>query len=229
MAPRSLFVVAGLPTLNRKQGLTPRSLGLGGFVFTHGHFGFHKKRAAPVCMILVISLEAHPRPGAIKATQATQATDLMVFPAPEPAGSGRAQTPPLATFPPTGEFPKTERGPISTTGPLSHYVTEPGDSCGQINPFLPTRRRPTVDHSLVGRGAQRQALRARLPDGHKPQCPSTPCPPVDGEVVARITQFAYCSAGRPNAPPVPVNVSRREGPPNADREYGWLVLIVVVW
>ena len=52
--------------------------GFGGFVFTHGHFGFHKKRAAPVCMILVIFLEARPRAGAIKATQAT---DLMVFPA----------------------------------------------------------------------------------------------------------------------------------------------------
>ncbi len=26
MAPRSLFVVAGPPTLNRKQGLTPQSL-----------------------------------------------------------------------------------------------------------------------------------------------------------------------------------------------------------
>jgi hypothetical protein len=55
--------------------------GFGGFVFTHGHFGFHKKRAAPVCMMLVISLEARPRAGAIKATKATQATDLMVFPA----------------------------------------------------------------------------------------------------------------------------------------------------
>ena len=53
--------------------------GFGGFVFTHGHFGFHKKRAAPVCMILMIFLEARPRAGAIKATQAT---DLMVFPAP---------------------------------------------------------------------------------------------------------------------------------------------------
>ena len=36
-----------------------------------------KKRAASVCMILAISLEARPRAGAIKATQATQATDLM--------------------------------------------------------------------------------------------------------------------------------------------------------
>ena len=52
--------------------------GFGGFVFTHGHFGFQKQRAAPVCMILMIFLEARPRAGAIKATPAT---DLMVFPA----------------------------------------------------------------------------------------------------------------------------------------------------
>src|SRR5271157_3436060 len=78
---------------------------------------------------------------------------------------------------------------------------------------LPARRRLTVDHSLVAGAAQRQWLQACLPDGHKPQCPSTPCPPVDEEVVARITQFAYFSAGRHNAAPLPVNVSRREGPP----------------
>ncbi len=48
------------------------------FVFSHGHFGFHKKSAASVCMILVISWEARRRAGAIKATQAT---NLMVFPA----------------------------------------------------------------------------------------------------------------------------------------------------
>ena len=52
--------------------------GFGGFVFTHGHFGFQKQRAAPVCMILMIFLEARPRARAIKATPAT---DLMVFPA----------------------------------------------------------------------------------------------------------------------------------------------------
>ena len=52
--------------------------GFAGFVFTHGHFGFQKQRAAPVCMILMIFLEARPRAGAIKATPAT---DLMVFPA----------------------------------------------------------------------------------------------------------------------------------------------------
>ena len=52
--------------------------GFGSFVFTHGHFGFQKQSAAPVCMILMIFLEARPRAGAIKATPAT---DLMVFPA----------------------------------------------------------------------------------------------------------------------------------------------------
>ena len=54
------------------------TVSFGGFVFTHGHFGFQKQRAAPVCMILMIFLEARPRAGAIKATPAT---DLMVFPA----------------------------------------------------------------------------------------------------------------------------------------------------
>ena len=48
------------------------------FVFSHGHFGFHKKSAASVCMILVISWEARRQAGAIKATPAT---NLMVFPA----------------------------------------------------------------------------------------------------------------------------------------------------
>src|SRR5271165_2714083 len=38
------------------------------------------------------------------------------------------------------EFPKTERDPISTSGPSIQYVTEPGDSCGQINPFFLSRR-----------------------------------------------------------------------------------------
>jgi hypothetical protein len=35
----------------------------------------------------------------------------------------------------------------------TQYVTEPGDSCGQIYPFFPTRRRSTLDHSLVAGGA----------------------------------------------------------------------------
>src|SRR5271157_4101753 len=39
------------------------------------------------------------------------------------------------------------------------YVTEPGDSCGRINPFLPTRCRPTVEHSLAAGDAQRRGSR----------------------------------------------------------------------
>ena len=54
--------------------------------------------------------------------------------------------------------------------PLYLLFTEPGDSCGQINPFSPARRRPTVDHSLVPRGTRRHPLQACLPDGHQPQC-----------------------------------------------------------
>ena len=60
---------------------------------------------------------------------------------------------------PTCELVKTERDPISTSGPVYiQYVTEPGDFCGETNRFLPARRRPPVDHSLVAGGAQGQWL-----------------------------------------------------------------------
>jgi len=42
------------------------------------------------------------------------------------------------------------------TAPLFQYVTEPGNLFEQINLFLPARRRPNVDHSLVAGGARRQ-------------------------------------------------------------------------
>ena len=64
---------------------------------------------------------------------------------------------------------KTERGPISTSGPSISLCTEPGDSCTQIHPFLPTRRCSPVDRSLVAGGAPRQWLQACLPDTHRPQ------------------------------------------------------------
>ena len=85
-----------------------------------------------------------------------------------------AAPPPLATAchrPPYCQSPNGARSRRTT--PYIHYITEPGDSCGQINLFLPTRRSPTVDHSLVAGGAQRQWLRACLPDGHQPQWPSS--------------------------------------------------------
>src|SRR5208337_2323853 len=75
----------------------------------------------------------------------------------------------------TAEFPKTERDPISTSGPSISLFTEPGDSFGQINPLLPTRRRPPVDRSLVARAARRQWIQACLPDGYHPQCLSFSC------------------------------------------------------
>ena len=71
---KNLALHTALPVVDGFGGFA----GFGGFVFTHGHFGFQKQRAAPVCMILMMSLEARPRAGAIKATPAT---DLMVFPA----------------------------------------------------------------------------------------------------------------------------------------------------
>ncbi len=73
---------------------------------------------------------------------------------------------------PAQRLPKTELGPISTSAPSISLFTEPGDSCGQINPFSPTRRRPTVDYSLVAGGAQRHQFQACLPYGHHAQCRS---------------------------------------------------------
>jgi hypothetical protein len=49
-----------------------------------------------------------------------------------------------------------------------------GDSRGKINPFLPTRCRPTVEHSLAAGDAKRQWLQAHLPNGHQPQCLFSP-------------------------------------------------------
>ena len=74
--------------------------------------------------------------------------------------------PPLATAchrPPDFERPNGTRS--RRAAPLFHYVTDPGNFFGQINPFLPARRRPTVDHSLVAGGAQRHfpCLRATMP------------------------------------------------------------------
>src|SRR5271157_2027405 len=64
---------------------------------------------------------------------------------------------------------KTERGPIWTSGPSISLCAEPGDSCAQIHPFLPTRRCSPVDRSLVAGGAPRQRLEACLPDTHRPR------------------------------------------------------------
>ena len=101
-------------------------------------------------------------------------------------------SPPLATrhspLPPTTlprwrlhdtdrRLSKTERGPISTSGPSISLCAEPGDSCAQFNPFLPTRRRSPVDRSLVAGGAPRQRLEACLPDAHRPQRLFSRCSP----------------------------------------------------
>ena len=67
---------------------------------------------------------------------------------------------------------KTERGPISTSGPSISLCAEPGDSCPQINPFLPTRRCSPVDRSLVAEALNPSLLQACLPDGHtRNDCP----------------------------------------------------------
>ena len=57
------------------------------------------------------------------------------------------------------------------------YVTEPGYLFGEIKLFLPTRCRPTAEHSLAAGDALRQWLQARLPDGHTAHCPFSACSP----------------------------------------------------
>ncbi len=95
---------------------------------------------------------------------------------PVPAGSGPAQTLPRWLLPATDRrIGKDRTGPNLEEWPFyMQYVTESGDCCGKIDPFLPTRCPPTVDHSLAAGDAQRQWLQARLPDGHQPQCQSLP-------------------------------------------------------
>ena len=115
---------------------------------------------------------------------------------PGPAVSGRPQTLPHWLLPDTDRrFVKDRTGSNLDERPsYIEYVTEPGDSCGKIKPCFPTRRRRTLDHSLVARGAQRQSLQACLPDGHQPQCRFSP----------RFPDFAqavwYSVPGTPSSP-----------------------------
>jgi hypothetical protein len=71
---KNLALHTALPVVDGWGGFA----GFGGFVFTHGHFGFHKKHAAPVCMILVISWKLTREQ---EQSKPPKATDLMVFPA----------------------------------------------------------------------------------------------------------------------------------------------------
>ena len=80
--------------------------------------------------------------------------------------AGHSPSPAGYCLTPTAGLRKTQRDPVSMSTPsIIQYVTEPNDSFGQINPFLPARRRPTVDHSHVAGGAQRHfpCLRATMP------------------------------------------------------------------
>ena len=98
---------------------------------------------------------------------------------PEPAGSGRAQTLPTCyCLTPTANCQRPNGVQSRRTTTLYiQYITEPGDSCGEINPLFLARRRRTLDHSLVAGGAQRQSLQACLPDGHTAQCLFSACSP----------------------------------------------------
>jgi hypothetical protein len=79
------------------------------------------------------------------ATVRVPRTALLVLHAPHltlhapPAGSGRAQTLPRWPLPSTDRrIDKDRTGPDLDERPVSiQYVTELGDCCGKINPFLP--------------------------------------------------------------------------------------------
>ena len=90
---------------------------------------------------------------------------------PGPAGSGRVRNSPLATA--CHRLPNCERsnGPDLAERTLYLIMHRARQFLRKIQSVPPTRRRPTVDHSLVAGGAQRQWLQACLPDGHQPQCP----------------------------------------------------------
>ncbi len=109
-------------------------------------------------------------------------------PTPGPAGSGRAQTLPLAyCMQPTAELTKVEQDPISTSG-ASIFSMSPNQAIPteKLIRFFPTRRHPIVDHSLVPRGAQRQWLQACVPDGHQPQCMFSLYPPYTPDEFTRV-------------------------------------------
>ena len=92
-------------------------------------------------------------------------------------------------------------GPISTSGPSILLCAEPGDSCGKSNPFLPpTRRRPTVDHSLAAGDAQRQWLQGSIKfaeNGFSEKTAWHPCVESfgKGKGVARITDVVVANVG----------------------------------
>ena len=151
-------------------------------------------------------------------------------PSARPAGSGRAQTLPrwiLCHQP--HELSKAERGPISTSSPtiLVCHRTTRFLRTNQMNPFLLARRRPTVNCSVVGGGAQRQQLQACLPDGHQSRClffspcfPSgPPAPPTSSSTKWHASRSSTCSATPTPAPPTSTTAPTRRSPAISSRGY----------
>ena len=98
-------------------------------------------------------------------------------------GTRRDDLDPQAALSLAGSLPEPR---FRTRGPWCDLDRwEASRHCGQINPFSPARRRPTVDHSLVPRGTRRHPLQACLPDGHEPQCLSFPYP----RTVSQVNSF----------------------------------------
>ena len=96
--------------------------------------GTRETWVVPTVFLTTVLLSRAPRPTPDQRDQVVRG--------PSPAGE---------CLTPTAELRKTERGPISTSEPSISLCAEPGDSCGQIHPFLPTRHRSPVDRSLVAK------------------------------------------------------------------------------
>ncbi len=80
----------------------------------------------------------------------------------------------------------------------------------QIHPLLPTRRRSSVDRSLVAGGARRQWLQACLPDGHTTQCLFSPCLRVSKSVIKKGSCNSGSGTGQSPCRRSPARVLPRE-------------------
>jgi hypothetical protein len=115
---------------------------------------------------------------------------------PTPPSAGTSGVRPCADPPagycmqPTAELIKAKRNPISMSGASVFYIFSmpPNQAIptDKLICFFPTRRRPTVDHSLVAGGTRRQWLQACVPDGHKPQCMFSLYPPYTPGEFTRV-------------------------------------------
>ena len=146
--------------------------------FTHGHFGFQKQRAAPVCMILMIFLEARPRAGAIKATPAT---DLMVFPAvpdhSRPQVRLALSCRPRLGFGSRGLVVRSQRHllPRQESFASLHILTRRASEGSEALPSLALGSYSFFGARVIPWGSRRQAMKFRRSAAGKSRC-RTPLP-----------------------------------------------------